>query len=66
MTKGLLECPFCGSKLVDKHIATQFDETGIYVVTRKYSVVCGNCGCRTAIYNEWVNAENAWNRRAYE
>lgn len=59
----LKPCPFCGSQQVDDNIGVQYDESGLSAVRYFYSVVCGNCGCRTALFEQKLNSIEAWNRR---
>lgn len=56
-------CPFCGGTQLDDRVGVQYDESGLSAMRYFYSVVCVDCGCRTASFEQKLNAVDAWNRR---
>ena len=63
MMDKLKPCPFCGGQQLYDNIGVHYDESGLSDVRYFYSVVCINCGCRTASFEQKLNAIESWNRR---
>ena len=64
MSSDLLPCPFCGSKLIDVSMTTEYDATGLYSRSRTFAITCNLCGARTAWFPDVLRAKEAWETRA--
>ena len=54
----LKPCPFCGGDQIGVVETAYGNYMNIF-----YFAHCDNCGCRTKLFREGDDAEEAWNRR---